>query len=332
MSSLVEFLESVQIFSSLSEQGRAEVAKCLRNIPVEGGEVLFRQGDGGDELFVVQEGSVSISVQTSDGEALEVATFSTGDFFGEMSIFDNSPRSATCAVKEGGSLLSLRGDDFRSFATDQPEIAIEVMRKMLDITTGRLENTGAFLSGMVQWGEGARKRAITDDFTGLYNRRFLDDTLAEQFARARAERKSLSIVMCDLDRFGTINNAYGHEMGDKVILAAVPVFQSCFRESDILCRYGGDEFTFLLPDTDGPTALEIARNVCEAMRKVDILRDMSGPITGVSTSQGVASFPRDARDLKELLERADAALYRAKEQGRDQAVLYQADEETGDGI
>lgn len=331
MSSIAEFLKNVRIFASLAEEGRTLVAKRLNERRYPDGHVLFHQGDAGDELFIVKEGHVSISVATSDGEMVEIAGFSAGEFFGEMSIFDNSPRSATCSVAEDSVLLSLRGEDFRSFITDSPAIAIEIMRNMLDITTGRLEQTGAFLSGMVQWGEGARRRAITDEFTGLYNRRFLDDTLADQFAQARAERKSLSVVMVDLDHFGSINNAYGHDVGDKVILASVPVFQRVYRETDILCRYGGDEFTFLLPNTDGPTALELATRVCEEMRKVDILENMSGQIKNVTTSQGVASFPADARDLKDLLERADAALYQAKEQGRDRAVLFGDTKEASHG-
>ncbi len=331
MSAIAQFLRNVRIFSSLEDEARAVVAKRLNERRFPEGHVLFNQGDAGDELFIVKEGRVSISVATADDKTVEIAGFSSGEFFGEMSIFDNSPRSATCSVAEDSVLLSLRGEDFRSFITDSPAIAIEIMRRMLDITTGRLEQTGAFLSGLVQWGEGARRRAITDEFTGLYNRRFLDDTLADQLAQARAERKPLSVVMVDLDHFGTINDAYGHEIGDKVILASVPVFQRVYRETDILCRYGGDEFTFLLPNTDGRTALGLAKRVCEEMRQVDILKNMSGKIKNVTTSQGVASFPADARDLKDLLERADTALYQAKEQGRDRAVLFGDTKEASDG-
>lgn len=322
MNDVAAFLREVRIFSALPDAGRDNVARLMQEREYRPGTTLFQQGDSGDEMYVVRDGRVSILVTTTDGEAVEVASFGRGDFFGEMSIFDNSPRSATCTVTEVTRLLSLRGADFRALIEDHPDTALAIMRAMFDTTTARLDRTSAFLSGMVQWGEGARRRAVTDEFTGLYNRRFLDDTLADQVARSLREDVPLSTVMCDLDRFGTLNAEYGHAVGDEVILAAVEVFRRCFRDSDILCRYGGDEFTFVLPGTDGPTALGLADAVCREMRTVDVLRNRGGTITRVTTSQGIASIPADARDLQQVLERADAALYQAKERGRDCAVLF----------
>ena len=112
-----------------------------------------------------------------------------------MSIFDNSPRSATCRTKEKSSLLSLKGPDFFALMETHPEIAVKTMYRMLNITTERLKNTGNFLSDMVQWGAEARKRAVTDDFTGLFNRRFFDSTIEDKFTEASLNRKPLSVAM-----------------------------------------------------------------------------------------------------------------------------------------
>jgi len=177
---------------------------------------------------------------------------------------------------------------------------------------------------MVTWGEQARTRAITDDFTGLYNRRFLDDAMEERLAEAKSNGHPVSVVMVDLDHFGTLNNEYGQEVGDRVILEVVPLFKNHFSEDDILARYGGDEFTFILPQTPGQEALESCTALVQEVKKIDLLSNMGGSIRSVTASMGIASFPDHADSPAQVKERADQALYRAKELGRDRAVLWTA--------
>ena len=140
--------------------------------------------------------------------------------------------------------------------------------------------------------------------------------------------------MVDLDRFGTLNAQYGEEAGDAVLRAAVSVFRSVFEEKEILSRYGGDEFAFLLPGTDGPRALERCIEMGKQIRELNILgsfsplagrsgADQSDLIVSIGASIGLAVCPFHADSVKGLLEKADQALYRAKDAGRDCAVLYQ---------
>jgi diguanylate cyclase (GGDEF)-like protein len=187
---------------------------------------------------------------------------------------------------------------------------------MLSIVSRRLMNTGSLLSEMVRWGDDARKRAITDEFTGLFNRRFLDEAIVTQVSRAKAEGTSLSLVMVDLDHFGTLNKKCGEAFGDLVILAAASVFKNVFRKTDILARYGGDEFTFLLPATDAETAYNLCDRVCRELRS---LKYPEHPDITISSSIGIATLPEDADSLADLKEEADKALYHAKEDGRDRA-------------
>ena len=236
-----------------------------------------------------------------------------------MSIFDDAPRSATCTACSDATLYSLTERDFTRLFTEQPELSMKVMFRMLTATAQRLRDTNVFLSDMVQWGDAARKRAVTDEATGLFNRRFLDEAIEEQFQKARTKQQPISVVMLDLDHFNGINEAYGHAVGDEVIQAVVPVFRACFRERDIVSRYGGDEFTILLPGTDVDEAHEICRDVCRRVAALDILAHRSGPISQVTTSQGIAAFPRHGRTVHEVRGRADQALYRAKELGRNRA-------------
>ena len=319
------FLHRVAIFQTLSEDELDRIAVHLTPVTARDRRTLFSEGAEGEELFVVRRGSVAARVGLPDGAQQEVARFGEGDFFGEMSIFERAPRSATCVAEAGTELLRLSDTDFHGLLRREPGIAMKVMYEMLRITSGRLENTSGILGEMVRWGEGAKKRAVTDEFTGLFNRRFLDDSLSGMFQRAKSSRRPLCLVMLDLDHFNDINQEYSEAVGDEVITAVIPVFRSVYRESDVLARYGGDEFTFVLPDTDAATARSLSEQVRREVEALDVLAHRGGAITRVTTSHGIAAFPEHANDLQTLSARADEALYAAKSAGRNRVEVAQAD-------
>jgi diguanylate cyclase (GGDEF)-like protein len=316
----VVFLKHVDLFSLLSDEEIEFIMGFLTTLDVDEGDTLFRQGEEGYELFIVRSGRIRVAITLHDGREKDITEFMLGDFFGEMSIFENAPRSATCYASERSSLYTLMGRDFLRLMEDSPSLAIKIMYRMSNITTRRLRNTGEFLSDMVLWGERARKRAITDELTGVYNRHFLDDALVNQVQRAKERGSLLALVMVDLDHFRSLNETYGHEIGDDILLAAVSVFRKHLRKSDILARYGGDEFTILLPQTGVEEAKTIAQRICEEVCGLDIVPPRSGACTRVTTSQGIAVFPHHAEDVPALLKRADEALYRAKELGRNRVA------------
>jgi diguanylate cyclase (GGDEF)-like protein len=322
MKAPLDVLQTIEILSELDRDELRLLHGLMKTVQIEKESTLFQEGEDGDELFIVLSGSVSITVKTPDGQVLPIAVITGGNFFGEMSIFEQAPRSATCRTQENSILLSLSGRDFYAFLQEHPETTLKVMHKMLTITSQRLQETSAFLSEMVTWGEEARRRAVTDEMTGLYNRRFLDDALEERFEEARRQRRALSLVMVDLDYFGELNKEYGQEVGDRVILAVVPVFRSLFGARDILARYGGDEFTFILTDRGPEETLALCTRLARALSELPVLADLGGRIRQVSASIGVASFPAHASGMERLKEAADRALYRAKELGRNRAELY----------
>lgn len=319
-----ETLKSLEIFSSLETEELARVRLLMKRHEVPEGWVLFREGDEGRLMYIVLSGSVAISIKTSGGEEVEVGRVGEGSFFGEMSILEKDVRSATCRTVDDCTLLSLDGNGFRTLMGREPNAAIKIMQRMLNTATGRLQKTGAFLSDMVKWGENARIRAITDDFTGLYNRRFFDEALVDTVTESTRSAVPMSLVILDLDRFGALNAEYGEAAGDEVLLAIVPVFVAAFDNEDILARYGGDEFAFLLPGKDGKTALEACRKAGDAIRGLDVMKGRQGSFSKITASIGISECPVHGRSPEELLDRADKALYTAKEAGRDRAVLYSA--------
>ena len=159
--------------------------------------------------------------------------------------------------------------------------------------------------------------AVTDSLTGLYVRRYFMVKLQEEIHRAERYNKVLSVIMADLDHFKAVNDTYGHPAGDRVLEAIGKYLRKSIRDVDILARYGGEEFVFLLPDTDKDAAFCLAERLRAGLERL--------PVNGLPTptlSLGIASYPSDATRLDEIIRLADAALYEAKQAGRNVTVRY----------
>lgn len=323
----VKLLHFIEILSSLTNTELESLYSHMNMEEYNEGDILFNEGEPGENMYIILSGSVSISVNTPDGEVLEIAEITEGNFFGEMSIFDSVVRSATCSTKCYTKVLRLGAPDFFEFIKNNPLAGSSIMQKMLKITTKRLQNTGAFLSDMVTWGEEARARAITDDFTGLFNRRFLDEVIEIRISETLRDGSSLSYAMIDLDHFGILNNEYGQDVGDKVILSVVEAFKTVFSETDIITRYGGDEFIVLFPHLTGIGALNICKKMLGEIRKIQFTKDVDRSLQKVSASVGIASVPDNADSAASIRDLADKALYMAKDAGRDTVVLWDTTKE-----
>ncbi|WP_028579724.1 GGDEF domain-containing protein [Desulfogranum japonicum] len=168
--------------------------------------------------------------------------------------------------------------------------------------------------------ENLRRQALKDSLTGLYNRRFLMETIEHSVSRAKRHSSGLGVFMLDIDHFKVFNDQYGHGIGDFVLTEFSSLLQSVLRKEDIACRYGGEEFTVLLVDTKRELIAGIAHKLCEFVRNhsFHINRTEYGPVT---VSIGVATFPENGSVFEQLLDSADKALYEAKNAGRDRVVL-----------
>lgn len=320
MDDIIHFLQKVEIFSTLSMSETEKIINNSRFVEYNEGDLLFKEGDEGHELYIVEDGVVAITINLPDGQEKEIASIKPGDFLGEMSIFEDAPRSASCYVKKKCRLLKLNQKEFFRMIDEYPEIAVKIMYRMLNITTKRLRNTNEFVADTVRWGEQARRRAITDELTGIYNRRYLDEVYKEQCVIARENGQPLAMIMVDLDNFRNINEQYGNDVGDELIREVVNAFRKHLRHNDFLARYGGDEFTVLLPGVHLNETLNIAERVCSDIAEMDILKNLNGTISQLTTSQGIAAFPDCTDDIDMLRILADKALYNAKENGRNRVI------------
>ena len=164
--------------------------------------------------------------------------------------------------------------------------------------------------------EQLREQAVRDPLTGLFNRRYLDEVITNEMARAERSGYPMSLIMCDIDHFKAINDTYGHLAGDEVLRAFSRLIKQYSRGGDIICRYGGEEFLLVLPGMNRERAAARAEQLRLAFAAA--LMAYNATIIRATASFGVATFPADGNDLDALIGAADKALYIAKEAGRNQ--------------
>jgi diguanylate cyclase (GGDEF)-like protein/PAS domain S-box-containing protein len=165
-----------------------------------------------------------------------------------------------------------------------------------------------------------RELSVRDHLTSLFNRRYMEETLARELLRATRKQLSLGIMMLDVDDFKLFNDTWGHAAGDEILRELGSLLLRQVRGEDIACRYGGDEFIVILPDAAREVTRERAELICEYARQFH-LQFEGQSLAAVTLSLGVAVFPEHGATSTAILRAADAALYRAKHEGRGRVVL-----------
>ncbi len=223
--------------------------------------------------------------------------------------------SARGETRERVAGLERGADDFLSKPIQNEELLarvramlrIKYMHDMMAETRKRLEQI-----------------STTDELTGVYNRRYLQRRLREELKRAIRYREPLAVAMLDIDKFKSINDTHGHDVGDIVIATLAQRLQKQVRETDVVARYAGDEFFLILPNTHFSGALTVAERVWHAVRGTPAATRI-GPVK-MTISMGVALYPQAAvSDHEDLMRHADEALYKCKENGRDQICVAQGE-------
>jgi len=167
-----------------------------------------------------------------------------------------------------------------------------------------------------------KRISITDSLTGLLNRRYFHERLLEEVERTRRHQLPVSLIMMDLDDFKSFNDRYGHQGGDEILRFFSHSIRKYIRAIDVPCRYGGEEFTVILPQTSKEDAGIIAHRLCRGIAEKEILHRKFSAYGTLAVSVGLATFPEDAKTPDELIRNADRALYRAKVQGKNQVVIF----------
>lgn len=207
--------------------------------------------------------------------------------------------------KAGGSPFDKA--DLELIKAIAPQIAVAIDRTALREKAGEYEQL-----------------SVTDPLTGLLNRRYLEERIAEEIVRSKRHRFSVSLMMLDVDEFKSYNDRYGHPAGDAALRIVGDILKDCLRGADVAARYGGEEFAILLPQTAADEASQIAERIRREVEKAEF------PSRQVTVSIGVAALGKEVDSPRDLISAADVALYAAKNQGRNNVQIFNGWGETAD--
>lgn len=224
--------------------------------------------------------------------------------------------------------------DFKTTQAQRERDLAQEAKRIADSNNRRLEALNRALEAKVTEAEQLqtrlREQALRDTLTGLYNRRYLYEAAPGHIELAHRQRGALCVVLIDIDHFKHVNDTYGHHIGDLVLQALARLLTQRLRKSDIVCRFGGEEFAVVMPEVSSAQASAVIEGLMRDFARMQI-RAGELPLSGHTYSAGLAEFPIDGSSLEPLLRVADAHLYRAKQAGRAR-VAWAGDAQGGGPI
>lgn len=283
--------------------------------------ITFRKNDlienDEKELTIILKGKVIGELNLPETIEKKHAEYLPGDLFGQMSLFGYKSPFDNYYAAENSELISIKEKDLISLTGDYSGLAIKLLSHFISQTIQHLNRSSKFLADIVQWGENASRRVITDELTNVYNRPFLEDALENFFNISKSNNKPLSLFMLDIDNFRLINDKYGQDKGNIILIEVVRIIKDMISKHGIIARYGGDEFSILLPETNLKKAKKIGEQLRKAVEEFDISKHLPNIKISLSISIGISSFPDTVTELENFKEKADLSLYKAKESGRN---------------
>lgn len=305
--------DMIQLFTGADQ---ATVGKLLGPCPIVTVAAGRPVGDGRRALYIVLRGALSVATDArmgmADGNVTKVLP---GESAGEQAVLDEEANLTAITALEDADVLVIDAATVWKLVDESNCVA----RNLLRLLSFRIRAANAQLRRRQKVGEFYRQMSMVDGLTGLYNRAWLEELLPPMVGQAHGTEQPLSLIMVDLDHFKKFNDSHGHLAGDQALRAAAQAISNALRPSDFAVRYGGEEMLVLLPDTGADVAVVVAERLCDRIRQSVVFHDMRLPMPHLTASLGVASLA-EGQDEQALIARADAALYRAKEAGRNRVV------------
>jgi len=311
-------LRKASLFSQLSREELALIARYSGYRTYAPGELVFGQGSHREELYLVRQGSISIRRRQEDEAEQEIARFVDGEVFGEMDLLDTAPRTAS-AVAEGEAMLLVFPDgmEFARLLEKHPETFARILQKLLGEIARRIRAIDKLVSEKTPWIEDLKRQLHRDRLTGLFNRAYLE----EELPHIVAGHAATSLLVMKPDNFKSINDTFGHEAGDKTLMQLAEAVKSRLGEGDIGARYRGDEYCVVLPGRSARDALPAAEALCAAMRSIDVKKITGSDAISLTGSVGVSSHPAPAADARSLVARAFERMWEARNAGGDRILV-----------
>jgi diguanylate cyclase (GGDEF)-like protein len=282
-------------------------------IDVPAGTMLLAPGDRNSSLFLVSTGRLLVFLEDPGGK--HYLALESGECVGEMSLIDGRSASAHVVASANSRIIEIGAEEVWRLVDGATQFA----RNLLRVLAGRLRNDNTHLQRSLHLQREYEQAAKTDLLTGVHNRRWMEEMFPRQIGRSKRSSQPLALVMVDIDHFKRLNDRYGHATGDVVLRAVARGLSDALRPTDLLVRYGGEEFVALLPGAGLDSAAIAAERLRRAIEQGDYTDIEPGARLRVTVSIGVAVL-RGGDSLEGLIERADVALYRAKAAGRNRVA------------
>ncbi|MFQ5982923.1 MAG: GGDEF domain-containing protein [Woeseiaceae bacterium] len=303
-------LEGLELFQGVCpDDVQVLLQKCERR-DIDTGEVLLSPGSKNEYVFIVLSGSLNVHVGSP--EAPKLTTMEVGACAGEMSIIEDRDPSAYVVAAEPTHLLVIH----QTILWDMVNASHAFSKNLLVVLSERVRSHNQFIAERIGDWRRSELNATTDALTGLGNRHSMEETFPRELKRCVNSEQPVSLIMIDVDRFKKFNDQFGHVAGDRALSAVAHALKKQFRTKDLLARYGGDEFAVLLPEVNEQEALVIAERVRSAVSGSTSDGSDSLVQMPVEVSIGVAELEAQG-SYESLMKSADAALYRAKNAGRN---------------
>lgn len=303
-------LAGLELFQGVQPDDVQALLQDCERLDLDTGELLLSPGARNENVYVVLSGQLNVHVGSTDSPVL--ATMESGACAGEMSIIEDRDPSAYVVAAEATHLLVIHKD----VLWDMVNASHAFSKNLLVVLSERVRSHNHFIAESIGDWRKFEKHATTDALTGLGNRHAMEESFPREVNRCAQDSDPVSLIMIDVDQFKSFNDKFGHVAGDRALSAVAHILGKQFRPRDLLVRYGGDEFAVLLPGVDENEGMQIAERVRTAVSGSTESSEDSLIQIPIKISMGVAEL-RNHGGFEALLKDADAALYRAKNAGRN---------------
>jgi len=304
-------LESIGLFRGVEPDTIADLLPRCGRIDVAEGDVLLSPDRMNRCVYVVLSGRLTVHLGSL--QAPKIADLAAGSCAGEMSLIEDKDPSAFVVAVEDSHLMVIS----HHLLWQLVDRSHTFSKNLLIVLSERVRSDNEYIASSLGVLRQAQQNALTDGLTGLGNRHWMKDMFDREVTRARTSGQSLCLMMIDIDHFKTFNDQYGHIAGDRVLVAVSEALRGYLRPTDLIARFGGDEFAVLLPGIE----LGQAQHTAERLRQHVASLSPPSLSTAITISIGVSANRADD-DVATLVTRADSAMYDAKDKGRNCVAVH----------
>ncbi len=284
-------------------------------VELKAGEILIDPEKENTHIYCLLSGRLQVHLGSATKPPY--TSMEPGECVGEMSIIEQNKPSAYVIASDESRLLMVSQDTLWAMVNSSHAMA----RNLLYILSRRVRHDDIIIAENIETQHRYEQYAKIDELTGLHNRRWMNEMFERELKRCVMDNDSLCIAMLDVDHFKHFNDQYGHLVGDQVLSILSTTLLSYLRPSDMVARYGGDEFAILLPQTNVSEALTIAERLRVGIAKLPLGKYRSKTLAKATISIGIAQM-QTGDNFEALLSKADKALYQAKQKGRNRISQF----------